>query len=90
MDLFGGDTPHYPDKQRTKSGGRKVNPMLVVYGIHETQKRCRGCRFLYARRFSGTYWKCEKWSKGTATASDDHRVNWPACKLYEKEIIPET
>jgi len=69
-----------------KSGGHKTNPLLKLYGTKEGEK-CKGCKFLYKRQFSNTYYKCEKRGEAKASVKNDHRVNWPACGLFQKSLI---
>lgn len=65
-----------------------VNPMLRLYGEFraptDDPRTCGSCRFLTARRFSRTYYKCTKRST-SSSATSDHRVGWPACGLYEED-----
>jgi len=91
IDLFGEETPlpeeraNKRDKRKNKSGGWIDNPMHNVYGVDQQQRRCKTCIHLYGRLFSKTYYKCDLWSKGTASPSDDHKVNWIACRRYDKQ-----
>jgi hypothetical protein len=68
-------------EERTSDGAYRNNPMLEIHG--ETPgKKCRDCKFLCVREFAKRYYKCEH--RGcSASPATDHRVNWPACGLYE-------
>lgn len=59
------------------------NPMARAQGYFDGETKCKKCKFLCYHQASKRYYKCRKRgiSKGEGT---DHRVNWVACKLYEK------
>ena len=60
------------------------NPMARVQGYFDGETKCKKCRFMsYRQPGNKKYFKCKKRgiSRGAGT---DHRVNWLACKLYEK------
>lgn len=87
-DLFGGDTPYHNEEKNSKKtawGSLKENPMLKLHGRHPEQKSCKGCIHIYSRSISKNYYKCDLWSKGTASPSDDHKLKWPACNKYQSE-----
>jgi len=88
MDLFGGNIlPGKPgkgkDPRKNKSGSWIENPMHEAYGVDELKRRCKSCIHVYVKEFSKRYYKCELWSKGTASPSDDHKANWIACGKFK-------
>ncbi|MFD2172410.1 hypothetical protein [Tumebacillus lipolyticus] len=60
------------------------NEMVRAYGAGPTGARCKTCRYLLVKHFSGKYFKCafRKLTNGPGT---DHRANWRACSKYERE-----
>ena len=58
------------------------NPMVNVNGYGPEDKRCKHCKHLFARRYAGTYYKCDL-RQNTNGAATDQRVNWKACSKYE-------
>ena len=80
------DGYEYEPKSPAKIGAdkRRLIKLQDQYGLAGNGKTCKTCRFLLVRRYSGKYFKCEKWSTSSSSASDI-RVSWPACKLYEPE-----
>ena len=95
FNIFGGINLVDPEQDKinskrnvllNKSGGHIANPLIKLYGVKDGEK-CKGCKFLYARQFSKTYYKCEKRGELKASVKNDHRVNWPACGLFEKSVI---
>lgn len=91
-DLFGGETPIVePNRDKykhlkNKSGGWIKNPMHISNG-ELPDKKCKDCIFLYGKHSGSnkTFYKCEKWSKNTASPSDDHKLRWTACGLFQSE-----
>ncbi len=60
------------------------NPMVKAVGPGPAGKRCKTCKHLIALAYANTYYKCGK-GKVTHSSATDHRVNWPACSMYEEE-----
>ena len=63
------------------------NPCVALYGPGPAGKRCKDCRLLYAKHYSGTYYKC-KLRTNTNGPGTDHRVNWPACGKFDERDNP--
>lgn len=66
--------------------------MIFVHGEKRPFK-CKECRHLYYKQFSKRYYKCAH-RKDTNGPATDHKVNWPACGLFEfaedlKKIPPK-
>lgn len=62
---------------------KKGNPMLRN-GYGPEGKKCKHCTHLIRKDFhSKVYYKCF-YRGDTNGAGTDHRVNWPACKLFEE------
>ena len=62
------------------------NPMVRRHGPGPEGKTCKTCRRMVAGpgEHQRTYWKCER--RGiSAGQGTDHRMKWPACRLYEEE-----
>ena len=64
-------------------GAFKTNPLIPLYGPGPEGARCGSCSHLFARRYAGTYYKCDLRRDGSSAATD-HRVRWPACGRYEE------
>lgn len=66
-------------RMRTLRGLHPHNGLPLRQPSGET---CKSCEHCWAKRYSGTYYKCELTpdSKGPAT---DVRVRWPACEKWE-------
>jgi len=65
---------------------RMPNPMVYKHGRGPEEKRCKTCRHIVATGYrpGRTYWKCERRSMSRSESSD-HRLKWPACRLYEEK-----
>lgn len=58
------------------------NPMVRTFGSGPLDKRCKHCKHLIAKKFAGTYYKCDL-RQNTKGASTDQRVNWNSCSKFE-------
>lgn len=72
------------DTDELKKARRKINPMVRAVGSGPEGMRCKHCRFLYAKKYARTYYKCE-WRGDTNGPGTDHKINWPACSKFQKE-----
>jgi hypothetical protein len=62
------------------------NPCVRKFGPNDDKRmKCKTCCNLYGRVVSKTYYKC-KLRVETRGRGSDHRVNWPACARYIKEV----
>src|SRR6266568_7707377 len=71
------------------------NPCVTKFGPGPQGAVCKDCIHLHGFKQSATWYKCDlrKWkakSSGTIYSGKDHRVNWPACGRYEKEVGGDT
>lgn len=69
------------ERERRSAG----NPLLIRLGPGPEGATCGGCVHLFAKRYAGTYHKCEL-RGDTNGPGTDHRVRWPACGRYEAHI----
>jgi hypothetical protein len=83
QDLFGQETPIQPEKQPGKRRAELEHKQLIAIHGKSEGNRCKNCNFLYYRKQSGKYFKCEKASQSSGPATD-WRANWQACGLFEK------
>lgn len=60
------------------------NPMVRKYGTGPEGTKCKSCRYLYDKKWSRTYYKCEL-RGDTNGPGTDHRVNWQSCIRFEEE-----
>lgn len=66
----------------------KGNPCLQYYGPGPEGQTCKGCTHLYTHQpGANRYYKCNL-RPLTSGPGTDHRVRWPACSRYEKEVTP--
>lgn len=80
-DLFGEEIPLPPPKKRLAE--QEHEALIKNFGAVPNE-RCKNCKFLYVRKFSGTYFKCNQ-ATNTQAPSTDWRANWQACGKFEKE-----
>lgn len=69
-------------KRSAKHGGPN-GVMLAMYGAGPAGATCGGCAHLVRVRYHDyAYFKCRKhgMTRGSGT---DHRLKWPACRLFE-------
>ena len=69
------------EENKKKYGG---NPLAQKHGAGPEGTKCKTCKHLtYNHGAHKKYYKCR--CRGiTCGPATDHRVNWPACKLYEE------
>lgn len=80
-DMFGGcSEPPEPLKS-----SKKLPTMQEMHGVLEGYK-CKECKHLIKRQYSGTYYKCELWRMTNSEASDVRLKN-TACGKFEKEDL---
>lgn len=80
-DLFGDEYEPKEDPKR-KSPIPKQNPLHKIYGKKD-DTRCKNCIFFIRKKFSNTYFKCQK--RGVdGYEKTDHRANWIGCGLYKE------
>ena len=60
------------------------NPMVVQFGKGPEEEKCKTCTHLYYRDWGKRYYKCEL-RGDTHGPGTDHRVNYHACRMYERE-----
>lgn len=72
------------DTDEMKKARRKINPMVRAVGPGPEGMKCKHCRFLYAKEYARTYYKCE-WRGDTNGPGTDHKINWPACSKFQKD-----
>jgi len=64
---------------------RMPNPMVYKHGAGPEGAKCKTCRHVVQiRPGQNRYWKCDRRSLSHSQTSD-HRLKWPACRLYEEE-----
>jgi hypothetical protein len=78
-DLFGHDVGADSLPPKIKKG----NPMLRVYGIGPNGRVCGHCKFLWRKKLSKIYLKCEL-RGDTSGPGTDHRSKWAACGKFEE------
>lgn len=87
---YGGDMDDQPMLPLGPEGMRILrermpNPMVYKHGPGPEGKRCKTCRHVVSiRPGQNRYWKCDRRSLSHSQTSD-HRLKWPACRLYEEE-----
>lgn len=72
-------------KRKHQSRAPKSNPLIPVYGPGPEGAKCKTCVHLVVQSFARNYYKCDL-RRMSASAATDHRVNWPACGQYEREV----
>jgi hypothetical protein len=60
------------------------NPMVLTFGFGPSDKRCKHCSHLFAKKYAGTYYKCDL-RNNTNGPGTDQRVNWQACSKFSKD-----
>lgn len=80
-------SPEHPGvKAQKRSRAWDHNRMVDFYGAGPDGAQCGSCVHLYlVGGTSGRYYKCDQRPHNTASVTTDHRVRWPACRLYEQD-----
>ena len=86
IDLFGNEVklPNVKSSLKNKDGSLKYNPCIDVYGPGPDGEKCKNCKHLYYKKYSGKYFKCDL-RKNTNSPASDHRANFPSCSKFEKD-----
>lgn len=63
----------------------RINPMVKAHGRGPGDKRCKHCKFFYAKQYGKKYFKCEYRGDTNGTGTD-HKANWPTCAKFKDAV----